>query len=182
MWKRIQGWVILAVLVLGGTWAWRWLNARFLIPPVSILDVERGMESAGIEAGSSIWRLDRSIRRPEDLRHGEIILYRFPGIAMPGEDGLIPARVAGLPGDWIGFRDGVLLRNGQPVSETGWSPRRDGALTRPSIPVPRGHVYALFDDRVHRFQKVPPNHDSRELKPIPFPLVAGRVVYVARKP
>lgn len=53
-----------------------------------------------------VWRIDKS------PGYGDVIECRFPD-----RDGSYVKRAIGLPGDTIEAVDGVLLRNGKPVSE-----------------------------------------------------------------
>ena len=177
MWKKLQGWAILGALLLFVSFGYRWVTARFLVPPLRIDDAERGMEPL-IIASETVWRLDRAIASAADLRHGDVVVFRYPGVWK--ENGLIPARVAGLPGDWVSFQNGKLFRNGKEIVEA-WNPKRDAVYSAFPVLVPRNHVFLLMDDRVFRFGGVPQYHDSRSLKPMPFSLLLGRMTHFSKK-
>lgn len=177
MWKKLQGWVILGVLLLSVSFAYRWVTARFIIPPIRIHDTERGMEPL-IMAGESVWRLDRALLSTRDLRFGDIVVFLYPGLWE--DEGLIPGRIAGLPGDTISFCDGKLWRNGKEAIES-WNPKRDYACNAPPVLVPRNHVYLLMDNRVYQAGRAPRRHDSRELKPVPFSLLVGRMIHFTKR-
>lgn len=176
MWKKLQWWVVLGVLLLLGSLGYRWVTARYLIPPIRIDDAEKGMEPL-IISGESIWRLDRAIASASDLRYGDVVVFRHPSV-WKGE-GLIPARIAGLPGDWVSFQGGKLVRNGKEIVES-WNPKRDSQSTLPVL-VPRNHVYLLMDNRIFRFGGIPMFHDSRNLKPVPFSLLLGRMTRFSKQ-
>jgi signal peptidase I len=85
----------------------------------------------------------------------------------PLGDGEIVKRVIALGGDSIGFEDGVLVRNGSPVTEPYTDDFLDGVYYGPDV-VPPGTVYVLGDNRVDSI-------DSREFGPVPLSSVVGRV-------
>ena len=86
----------------------------------------------------------------------------------PLGDGLIVKRVVAVGGDSIGFEDGVLVRNGRPVSEHYTSDFLDGVYYGPDV-VPPGELYLLGDNR---FDSI----DSRNFGTVPVDTVVGRVV------
>jgi signal peptidase I len=51
------------------------------------------------------------MRPPNPLRRGDIILFRV-------DNSTYVKRIAGLPGDRIALRNGIVILNGQPVSQT----------------------------------------------------------------
>jgi len=125
----------------------------------------------------------QSIRIPSDsmtptIRPGDHLLLdkRHPGEVAVGDvvvvhdplgDGLIVKRVIAVGGDSIGFEDGVLVRNGRPVTEAYTTDFLDGVYYGPDV-VPAGEVYLLGDNRVDSV-------DSRDFGPVPAASVVGRV-------
>ena len=61
----------------------------------------------------------------------------------------IVKRVIAVGGDSIGFEDGVLVRNGLPVTEPYTADFLDGVYYGPDV-VPPGMLYLLGDNRVTR--------------------------------
>jgi signal peptidase I len=86
----------------------------------------------------------------------------------PLGDGLIVKRVVAVGGDTIGFEDGVLVRNGRPVTEPYTTDFLDGVYYGPDV-VPPGALYLLGDNRHD-------SEDSRNFGPVPADTVVGRVV------
>jgi signal peptidase I len=52
-----------------------------------------------------------------DVRRGDIVVFYKPTLEPNGEHLFLVKRVMGLPGDRIHLRDGVVYRNGQPLTE-----------------------------------------------------------------
>jgi signal peptidase I len=86
----------------------------------------------------------------------------------PFGDGLLVKRVVAVGGDSIGFEDGILVRNGRPVTEPYTGDFLDGVYYGPDV-VPPGQLYLLGDNR---FDSI----DSRHFGPVPSASVVGRVV------
>jgi signal peptidase I len=86
----------------------------------------------------------------------------------PLGDGLIVKRVVAVGGDTIGFEDGVLVRNGRPVTEPYTTDFLDGVYYGPDV-VPPDALYLLGDNRFD-------SEDSRNFGPVPAGTVVGRVV------
>jgi len=85
----------------------------------------------------------------------------------PLGDGLLVKRVVAVGGDAIGFEDGVLVRNGQPIAEPYTTDFLDGVYYGPEV-VPAGSVYLLGDNRVDSV-------DSRHFGAVPVSSVVGLV-------
>ena len=86
----------------------------------------------------------------------------------PLGDGLIVKRVVAVGGDTIGFEDGILVRNGRPVTEPYTTDFLDGVYYGPDV-VPPDALYLLGDNRYD-------SEDSRNFGPVPADSVVGRVV------
>ena len=93
---------------------------------------------------------------------GDVVVVRDPL-----GDGLIVKRVVALGGDTIGFEDGILVRNGLPVTEPYTTDFLDGVYYGPDV-VPPGALYLLGDNRYD-------SEDSRDFGPVAVDTVVGRV-------
>ena len=126
------------------------------------------------------------------IRHGDILV--FYSVETP--DLHLVKRVIGLPGDRIHLRDGIVYRNGQPLSEPyvihstrGYIPYRDDFPAVPSseagdtvvpgwplrdgedIVVPPQHYFMMGDNR-------DVSHDSRYFGCIPRENIIGRPLFI----
>ena len=102
-------------------------------------------------------------RRPTEVAVGDVVVLHDP--LDPGD--LVVKRVIAVDGDSIGFEDGVLVRNGRPVTEPYTADFLDGVYYGPDV-VPPGMLYVLGDNRVDSV-------DSRRFGPVPLASVVGRV-------
>ncbi|MDI3257199.1 MAG: signal peptidase I [Kyrpidia sp.] len=75
--------------------------------------------------------------------YGDVVIFRYP--ADPTQD--FVKRVIGLPGDRIEIRNGVVYRNGQPLSEP-YIAELPRAPYGPVV-VPPGHLFVMGDNRNH---------------------------------
>ncbi len=99
-WLRLVVWLGAGVLLIGGLWATR-AGSRW---PVVYFMTGRSMEP-GLGAGEYFlaWR------PPGRLSAGDLVIFRF--VDEDGEFHVL-RRVAGLPGDTVEMRAGVVVRNG----------------------------------------------------------------------
>jgi signal peptidase I len=84
---------------------------------------------------------------------------------------LVPSRVAGLAGETVELRDGVLVVNGLAFPEPYIDPRRaeqDYSLNHDPVTVPTGHVWLLGDFRDM-------SKDSRHLGALPAQVIVGHI-------
>jgi signal peptidase I len=102
-------------------------------------------------------------RRPAEVAVGDVVVLHDP--LDPGD--LVVKRVIAVGGDSVGFEDGVLVRNGLPVTEPYTADFLDGVYYGPDV-VPPGMLYVLGDNRVDSV-------DSRRFGPVPLAAVVGRV-------
>jgi signal peptidase I len=102
-------------------------------------------------------------RHPADVAVGDVVVVHDP--LDPG--GLVVKRVVAVGGDAIGFEDGILVRNGRPVTEPYTADFLDGVYYGPDV-VPPGSLYLLGDNRLDSV-------DSRHFGPVPVTAVVGRV-------
>ena len=128
--------------------------------PVQAIRVPSDSMAPTISAGDHLLLNRRDAGHPAV---GDIVVVHDPV-----GDGLIVKRVVAVGGDAIGFEDGVLVRNGRPVSEHYTSDFLDGVYYGPDV-VPPGQLYLLGDNR---FDSI----DSRNFGTVPVDTVVGRVV------
>jgi signal peptidase I len=101
-------------------------------------------------------------------KRGDIVVLNPP----VHSDSPYVKRVIALPGETIGFRDGLVFVDGQPLTE----PYIDGATTFCSntrwcsLTVPADSVYVLGDNREH-------SSDSRAFGPVKIAAIVGKVFF-----
>ncbi|MUT66440.1 signal peptidase I [Paenibacillus sp. NEAU-GSW1] len=97
--------------------------------------------------------------------HGDIVI-----INGPESDMRLVKRVIGLPGDVIDIHDGSVFLNGERINE----PYTKGLTTSGSLVFPyiveSDKIFVMGDNREH-------SEDSRDLGPIAFSSIEGKVVY-----
>ena len=142
--------IALAVLLVSG------------VAPVQTVRVPSDSMTPTIAAGDHLL-LDK--RHPADVAVGDVVVAHDPQGGDAG--GLIVKRVIAVGGDSIGFEDGVLVRNGRPVTEPYTADFLDGVYYGPDV-VPPGTLYLLGDNRLDSV-------DSRHFGPVPVSAVVGRV-------
>ncbi|GAA1240986.1 signal peptidase I [Pseudonocardia aurantiaca] len=99
------------------------------------------------------------------LRRGDLV-----ALSDPDGSGLLVKRVLALGGDRFAIEDGVVVVNGAAVVEPYADQSRiDGVYAGP-LPVPRGSVYVLGDNRGESV-------DSLTFGPAPEDSVVGRVTF-----
>jgi signal peptidase I len=140
--------VALAVLLVSG------------VLPVQAVRVPSDSMAPTISSGDHLLLDKRDAAHPAV---GDVVVVHDPL-----GDGLIVKRVVAVGGDSIGFEDGILVRNGRPVSEHYTSDFLDGVYYGPDV-VPAGELYLLGDNR---FDSI----DSRNFGTVPVDTVVGRVV------
>ena len=108
--------------------------------------------------------IDKLSYQFRDPRIGEIVTARLPDT---GES--VVKRVVAVGGDSIGFYDGTMLLNDEPVDDS-YALRKDmqGYFWGP-ITVPEGYVFLLGDN----YQE---STDSRTYGPVPVDSVDGRLL------
>ena len=128
-----------------------------------VLFIPSGSMAPTLEAGDRVLA-DKIAYRLADPRRGDLTVFEAPGEG----GGLSIKRVAGLAGDTVEIRDGVLHVNGEPWREP-YVDRRlnDGNFFGP-VEVPEGYVFVLGDNRSNSL-------DSRSLGPIPEESLTGKV-------
>ena len=102
----------------------------------------------------------------ESIQRGDIIVFRYP---------LDPAqsfikRVIGLPGDWVGIRDGKVYVNGRRLTEPYVLPAYLDDETYAPVHVAPGHYYVLGDHRDF-------SNDSREWGTVARKYIYGKAVF-----
>ena len=103
---------------------------------------------------------------PEMLRCGDCVVAKVP---YRGETLTVIKRIAGLPGDRIQIRDGILYRNGEAVSDD--LPRmEDAGIAGDTVLLSPGQYFLLGDNRNH-------SRDSREFGPVPADFITNRILF-----
>jgi signal peptidase I len=109
-------------------------------------------------------RLVASMRVPHTLRRGDVILFRVG-------DSIYIKRIAGLPGDMIALRQGIVILNGQPVAQTPVPVNNITIIDRGSPPLPQPPAdEALSRERVLLSEQFPGEtkpHDIYDSGPSP---------------
>jgi signal peptidase I len=105
-------------------------------------------------------------RHPADVAVGDVVVVHDP-LADGDADSLIVKRVIAVGGDSVGFEDGILVRNGLPVTEPYTADFLDGVYYGPDV-VPPGMLYLLGDNRLDSI-------DSRHFGPVPVSAVVGHI-------
>jgi signal peptidase I len=171
--------LVAGLLLVAGVALFRARYARYNIP-------QNGMYP-GLPAGSTFWARKKPYAAIEDVKRGDIIVYRELGPDGPYD---FVWRVLGLPGERLAIREDAVIINGRPL------PRRPGsddgelrlfeenagsysyviALPRqlnkegdfPDTVVPAGNLFVLGDNR-HQAR------DSRFTGPVKFESIVARV-------
>lgn len=154
-------------------------EARF-IPSESMLPTLEVGDRLIIEKAS--FTLSRLLRRPEQLHHGDIVVFSPPKEALgPGEEGnAFIKRIIGLPGDRLQVRDGQVFRNGQRLSEPYVQEEPYYRMPDPDNPtahfhegrevvVPPNNVFVMGDNRNN-------SKDSHVWGFLPIENIIGRAV------
>ncbi|CAN5648108.1 signal peptidase I [soil metagenome] len=125
-----------------------------------VLFIPSGSMAPTLEAGDRVLA-EKLAYRISEPRRGDLAVFEADGA-------LNVKRVAGLAGDRVEIRDGVLHVNGEPRREP-YVDRRlnDGNFFGPEK-VPEGHVFVLGDNRQNSL-------DSRSLGSIPEERLVGEV-------
>ncbi len=99
-----------------------------------------------------------------DVHHGDVVVLRYP--LDPSLDYI--KRVIGLPGDEIEILGGIVMVNGDVLSEPYVSPASVERYTAMRTRVRPGHYFVLGDNRRR-------SSDSREFGQVPFEYLRGKV-------
>jgi signal peptidase I len=118
--------------------------------------------------------VDKLSYRFHPPERGDIIVFKYP--LDPKKD--FVKRLAGLPGDSLEIRKGVLFVNGKPMTDPpfgqhtyynveNWKYGKAGQV----IPVPQGYYFALGDNSAH-------SDDSRDWGFIPKKNMVGKAFMI----
>jgi len=118
--------------------------------------------------------VDKISYRFNDPERGEIIVFKYP---VDRKKDFVK-RLAGLPGDEIEIRNGTLLVNGKPMTDSPFGENIyynvndwDYGKEEQVISVPEGHYFALGDNSAH-------SADSRQWGFVPRKDVIGKAVVI----
>lgn len=95
---------------------------------------------------------------------GDVVMLLHPG--NPGQT--LVKRVVAAPGDTVGFREGVVVRNGIVADEDFVSVDLRSFEDRTPVVVPEGFYFVLGDHRNN-------SSDSRTFGPVPKKYILGRI-------
>lgn len=105
---------------------------------------------------------------------GDIIVFKYP---LDRKKDYVK-RLAGLPGDTLEIREGILLVNGKPMTGPPFGDHRyynvedwKYGKSGQTIPVPAGHYFALGDNSAH-------SADSRQWGFVPRKDIVGKAVMI----
>jgi signal peptidase I len=160
-WRSLLVWVLVALLLRWLVLEPRWIPSGSMLPTLQLQDrilVEKLRP-----------RLAASRHQPLPL--GSVVVFAAPPqLVMAGYDAnaALIKRVVGRPGDVLEVRDGVLLRNGQPVREAWLEEPID--YTQGAITVPPDQLWVLGDNRNASL-------DSHLWGPLPQERVIGTAVW-----
>ena len=180
--RRLGPWLELALMVaLALTAAWavqRWVVKPFHVPT--------GSMEPTLLVGDRVL-VSRFLYRLHGPERGDVAVFHPPAADGTGASAVdvgvnYVKRIVGLPGEWIGGRDGqVWICPRSPAPRV--SPSRYGcsALSEPYVQgpqarfrfreVPAGHYFMMGDNRSR-------SADSRELGPIPMASIVGPAVSI----
>ena len=102
----------------------------------------------------------------DSLRYGDCVVAEIP---CSGETLTVAKRIAGLPGDRIQIRDGILFRNGKAVPKD-FPIIEDAGAAEAAILLAPGEYFLLGDNRNH-------SRDSREFGPVAACYITNRVLF-----
>jgi signal peptidase I len=135
------------------------LAAAFAVEPVAI---PSDSMAPTLQSGDQVL-VDKLGLRLAGVRRGDLVVFHEP---TTGE--LMVKRVAAIAGDEVGIEDGILVVNGQPVSERYLDQSRVDGLYFGPFTVGSGLVFMLGDNRANSV-------DSRTFGPVPADDLVGRV-------
>ncbi len=150
--RAILGYMVLMAAV----WA-----AMHFTPAFTMVKREYGYRDMANIGDDERIRVDATIPF-ENLRRGDLIALHVPAKGGIEAGDAAFARIAGLPGDRVGIRNGLLLINDLEPGDGMNAPR--SSPDRPEIRVPRDHLFVVSSE--HRF-------DSFAFGPVPRVAVIG---------
>lgn len=102
----------------------------------------------------------------EPIQRGDVIVFHYP--LDPAESFI--KRVIGLPGDWVGIREGRVYVNGRRLRESYILPAYVDDVTYAPVHVAANQYYVLGDHRDF-------SSDSREWGPVARRYIYGKAVF-----
>jgi signal peptidase I len=111
--------------------------------------------------------INKFLYRFEPIQRGDIVVFRYP--LDPTKSYI--KRVVGLPGEWVGVKDGHVLVNGRKLAEPYVPPRYLDHQSYPPVYVEPDHYYVLGDHRGS-------SNDSRVWGTVDRKYIYGKAVFV----
>lgn len=151
-----------------------WLRDSILVILVGLIFILFLYQPVQVEGNSMLPRLENHERifvsrlafKLEPIHRDDIIVFRYPRDPQK----YFIKRVIGLPGEWVGIRNGRVYINGKPLHES-FIPRSDlGHEDGAPVLVPPGHYYVLGDHRGF-------SNDSRSWGMLDRRLIYGKAVF-----
>jgi len=137
-WRNLLVWVLVALLLRWLVLEPRWIPSGSMLPTLQLQD------RILVEKLRPRW----AELHHQSLPLGSVVVFAAPPrLVEAGYDpnAALIKRVVGRPGDALEVRDGVLLRNGQVVSEPWLDTPIDYSL--PPVTVPENQLWVLGDNR-----------------------------------
>ena len=111
--------------------------------------------------------INKFLYRFEPIQRGDIVVFRYP--LDPSKSYI--KRVIGLPGEWVGIQQGVVLINDKPLAETYVPPSYLDHDSYPAVHVEPGHYYVLGDHRES-------SNDSRVWGTVDRDFIYGKAAFI----
>jgi signal peptidase I len=111
--------------------------------------------------------INKFLYRFEPIQRGDIVVFRYP--LDPSKSYI--KRVIGLPGEWVGIQQGVVLINGKRLTEAYVPPSYLDHDSYPPVHVEPNHYYVLGDHRES-------SNDSRVWGTVDRDFIYGKAAFV----
>lgn len=147
--------VRLAVLILGTVFIFNFV----LTPPIRVT----GISMQPTFHDGQINFINRLAYTRHEPQRGDVV-----GVRLSGDHVMYLKRIVGLPGEVISFKDGVILINGQPLTEPYVKWRAD--WNHPSLQLRLNEYYVVGDNRSMAF-------DDHKQGAAPRQRIVGKILF-----
>jgi len=134
----------------------------FLYQPVKV----EGTSMAPLLSDQERIFINKFVYRFEPIDRGDVVVFWYP---LDRTKSFIK-RVIGLPGETVEIRHGVVLIDGQSISEPYVPPQYADVSDYGPVKVPRGSYFVMGDHRIS-------SNDSRVFGPVGSQFIYGRAVF-----